>query len=67
MRVIKTQAAPQAIGTYSQAIACGETIYLSGQIALDPVTGELCSSDIKEQIDQVIRNLSAVCEAAGAV
>ncbi len=65
MRPINTEQAPAAIGTYSQAIQCGETVYLSGQIPLDPQTMELCSSDIKEQIEQVLKNLVAVCEAAG--
>ncbi|WP_392537618.1 RidA family protein [Legionella sp. 227] len=65
MRPINTKLAPEAIGTYSQAIQCGDTIYLSGQIPLDPVTMQLCSEDIKLQITQVLENLSAVCEAAG--
>ena len=65
MRVIHTPLAPAAIGTYSQAIAVGNTVYLSGQIPLDPQTMQLCSEDIRAQIEQVIINLSAVCEAAG--
>lgn len=65
MRPIHTKLAPEAIGTYSQAIRCGETIYLSGQIPLDPETMQLCSQDIKLQITQVLENLAAVCEAAG--
>lgn len=65
MRPINTKQAPEAIGTYSQAVQCGDTVYLSGQIPLDPETMELCSDDIKQQIAQVIKNLSAVCEAAG--
>ncbi len=65
MRPINTKLAPEAIGTYSQAICCGDTVYLSGQIPLDPKTMQLCSDDIKLQINQVIENLSAVCEAAG--
>ncbi|KTD06197.1 L-PSP (mRNA) endoribonuclease [Legionella gratiana] len=65
MRPISTKLAPEAIGTYSQAIQCGDTVYLSGQIPLDPVTMHLCSDDIKLQITQVLENLSAVCEAAG--
>ncbi|KTC79046.1 MULTISPECIES: RidA family protein [Legionella] len=65
MRPINTKLAPEAIGTYSQAIQCGDTVYLSGQIPLDPVTMQLCSEDIKLQITQVLENLSAVCEAAG--
>jgi reactive intermediate/imine deaminase len=65
MQIINTKLAPEAIGTYSQAIRCGETVYLSGQIPLDPKTMQLCSDDIKLQINQVIENLAAVCEAAG--
>ncbi|MBI2785411.1 MAG: RidA family protein [Legionella longbeachae] len=65
MQAIHTKLAPEAIGTYSQAIQCGETVYLSGQIPLDPVSMQLCSDDIKLQITQVLENLSAVCEAAG--
>ncbi|MDI1351296.1 MAG: Rid family detoxifying hydrolase, partial [bacterium] len=65
MQPINTKEAPAAIGTYSQAIQCGETVYLSGQIPLDPKTMQLCSDEIKLQIEQVVTNLSAVCEAAG--
>lgn len=65
MQPVNTKLAPEAIGTYSQAIQCGDTVYLSGQIPLDPVTMQLCSEDIKLQITQVLENLSAVCEAAG--
>lgn len=65
MQPVNTPSAPEAIGTYSQAMKCGNTVYLSGQIPLDPVTMELCSDDIKAQIEQVLKNLSAVCEASG--
>lgn len=65
MQVIHSNLAPEAIGTYSQAIRCGETVYLSGQIPLDPKTMALCSESIKEQIAQVLKNMSFVCEAAG--
>ncbi|KTD22606.1 endoribonuclease L-PSP [Legionella londiniensis] len=65
MQVIQTELAPAAIGTYSQAIATGNVVYLSGQIPLDPKTGQLCSDEIRLQIKQVLDNLSAVCEAAG--
>lgn len=65
MQVIHTSEAPAAIGTYSQAIQCGHTVYLSGQIPLDPETMELCSDDIFLQIKQVLDNLEAVCKAAG--
>lgn len=65
MQAIRTNQAPEAIGTYSQAIRCGNTVYLSGQIPLEPQTGQLCSEEIGPQIEQVILNLAAVCEAAG--
>lgn len=65
MQAIHTELAPAAIGTYSQAVRSGNTVYLSGQIPLDPKTMQLCSEDIRAQIEQVLMNLSAVCEAAG--
>ena len=61
---IHTAAAPQAIGTYSQAIRCGDTVYLSGQIALDPATMQLVEG-IDAQIHRVFQNLQAVAAAAG--
>lgn len=63
--VIHSDAAPKAIGTYSQAVRVGDTVYLSGQIPLDPVTGELISGDIKAEIQRAFANLQAVCAAAG--
>jgi reactive intermediate/imine deaminase len=63
--VIKTDRAPAAIGTYSQAVRAGNTVYLSGQIPLDPDHGELVTGDIAVQIRQVFDNLRAVAEAAG--
>jgi len=63
--IIATDKAPQAIGTYSQAVKVGTTVYLSGQIALIPETMELQEGEIAERIHQVFKNLSAVCEAAG--
>ncbi len=63
--IIETESAPQAIGTYSQAIKVNNTVYLSGQIALDPITMELVSDDITEQINQVLTNLRAVANSAG--
>ncbi len=63
---IHTPRAPQAIGTYSQAIRAGDTVYLSGQIPLDPATGELVAGDMEAQVRRVFENLKAVCEAAGA-
>lgn len=62
---ITTAEAPAAIGTYSQAIKAGETVYVSGQIPLDPGSGEIVDGGIEAQIDQVFRNLKAVAEAAG--
>jgi reactive intermediate/imine deaminase len=63
--IIHTDNAPEAIGTYSQAVKTGNTVYLSGQIALDPEKMELVSEDFAEQAHQVFKNLSAVCEASG--
>jgi reactive intermediate/imine deaminase len=62
---IHTQSAPAAIGPYSQAIRAGNTVYLSGQIPLDPKTMELVKGDIRAQIRQVFDNLAAVAAAAG--
>jgi reactive intermediate/imine deaminase len=62
---VHTDEAPGAIGTYSQAIACGKTVYISGQIPMDPKTGALVPGGIDEQIHQVFRNLAAVAKAAG--
>ncbi|MCF2949147.1 RidA family protein [Paraglaciecola aquimarina] len=63
--VIHTDNAPAAIGTYSQAIKSGTTVYLSGQIPLVPETMQVISEDFAEQAHQVFKNVSAVCEAAG--
>lgn len=63
--VIHTDQAPKAIGTYSQAIKVNHTVYLSGQIPLLPDTMELVKGDMRAQITQVFKNLSAVCEASG--
>lgn len=64
-QIIQTEAAPAAIGTYSQAVRCGSTVYLSGQIALDPASMELRNATIEDEIHQVFTNLRAVAEAAG--
>jgi len=64
-QIISTPNAPAAIGTYSQAVRVGDTVYLSGQIALIPETMELAQGEIDVRIHQVFKNLSAVCEAAG--
>lgn len=63
--IIKTDKAPAAIGTYSQAVKVDRTVYISGQIPLDPATMLLVSTDIRAQIKQVFANLLAVAEAAG--
>ncbi|QTF92846.1 RidA family protein [Halomonas sp. BM-2019] len=66
--VINTDQAPAAIGPYSQAIKAGNTVYLSGQIPLDPATMEIVSEDFETQARQVFTNLKAVCEeAAGSL
>ena len=64
-QIIKTGNAPVAIGPYSQAVRHGDTVYLSGQIPLDPATMELVNGDINAQTHRVFLNLKAVCEAAG--
>jgi reactive intermediate/imine deaminase len=64
-QIISTDRAPQAIGTYSQAVRAGDTVYLSGQIPLDPATMTLVDGDIDAQIRRVFDNLAAVAEAAG--
>lgn len=63
--IIHTDSAPAAIGTYSQAVKVNNTVYLSGQIPLDPATMTLVEGDIRDQIKQVFKNLLAVCEASG--
>lgn len=63
--IIRTDAAPAAIGTYSQAVKIGTTVYLSGQIPLVPESMQLISEDFSEQANQVFKNLQAVCDAAG--
>jgi 2-iminobutanoate/2-iminopropanoate deaminase len=64
--VIATKNAPGAIGPYSQAVKVGNLLFTSGQIAMDPTTGELIAGDIKEQTRQVLENLKAILEAAGS-
>ena len=66
MRVIATDAAPKAIGPYSQAIATETLVFTAGQVALDPKTGELIGRTTVEQTEQVFANLEAVLTAAGA-
>lgn len=64
-QIISTDQAPAAIGPYSQAVRNGNTVYLSGQIPLDPETMELVAGDMRAQIERVFANLRAVVEAAG--
>ena len=63
---IHTEKAPAAIGPYSQAIVCGGLVFTSGQIAIDPVTGNVEAKTIEEQTEQVCKNLSEVLKAAGS-
>jgi len=63
---IQTERAPQAIGPYSQAIKAGGFVFCSGQIPTDPATGQFVEGGIAEQTEQVLKNLSAVLEAAGS-
>jgi reactive intermediate/imine deaminase len=65
-QIISSDGAPKAIGTYSQAVRAGDTLYVSGQIPLDPASGELASRDMEGQIRRVFENLKAIIEAAGA-
>ncbi len=66
MEIVETKAAPAPIGPYSQAIRAGGFLFLSGQIPIDPATGALAGGDIGIQTSQVLKNLSAVLEAAGS-
>jgi len=66
MREVRTDAAPAPVGPYSQAVVHGGVIYCSGQIPLDPATGEMIEGDIEAQTRQVFENLRAVLEAAGS-
>jgi reactive intermediate/imine deaminase len=64
-QIISTPDAPKAIGTYSQAVKVGNTVYISGQIPLDPATGQLVSGDIEAEIRRAFDNLKAIAVAAG--
>ncbi len=66
MKHIQTAKSPAAIGPYSQAVASGNLLFTSGQIALDPETGEVVAGGIEEQTERICKNLSAVLEAAGS-
>lgn len=63
--IISTENAPGAIGPYSQAVKTGDLVFCSGQIPIDPQTGDFVSGDVGEQTEQVLRNLNAVLKAAG--
>jgi 2-iminobutanoate/2-iminopropanoate deaminase len=64
-QVVSTDRAPKAIGPYSQAIRAGNTLYVAGQIALDPATGEMVAGGIRTQTHQVLKNIGAILDAAG--
>ena len=66
MKIIHTDAAPAAVGPYSQAVISGGMVYTSGQIALDPATGEMVGKDVTEQAHQVLKNVAALLNAAGS-
>ena len=66
MKDIYTEKAPAAVGPYSQAVVINGLVYTSGQIALDPATGELVGKTIEEQAEQVMKNLISILEAAGS-
>lgn len=63
--IVSTERAPRAIGPYSQAVRSGQFLFASGQIPIDPATGEFVAGGIAEQTEQVMRNVSAILEAAG--
>ena len=63
-KIIFTERAPKAIGPYSQAVSAGGFTFVSGQVAISPETGDLINSSIKDQAEQVIKNLTAICEEA---
>ena len=65
MKIVSTNNAPGAIGPYSQAVIAGGMVYTSGQIAIDPATGNMVEGGVKEQTEQVCKNVKALLEAAG--
>ena len=65
LKKVSTEKAPAAIGPYSQAIVCGDMVFTSGQIGIDPTCGEITGRDVREQTEQVMQNLCAVLVAAG--
>jgi len=64
-KIITTENAPKAIGPYSQAVEANGTLYISGQVALNPATSKLVEGGIREQTDQVLKNITAILEEAG--
>ena len=64
-KIIKTDKAPQAIGPYSQAVEIDNTLYISGQVPINPETGKVVEGGIKEQTDQVMKNIGAILKEAG--
>ncbi len=65
LQAIHTKGAPKAVGAYSQAMLCGNMLYTSGQIGLNPVSGEMVADDVASQAEQVVKNLTAVIHEAG--
>jgi 2-iminobutanoate/2-iminopropanoate deaminase len=66
LRAVATRGAPEAIGPYAQAVACGGFLFLSGQVPIDPATGDLVRGTVQEEVARVLGNLSAVLRAAGS-
>jgi 2-iminobutanoate/2-iminopropanoate deaminase len=64
-KIISTDKAPKAIGPYSQAVEANGVLYISGQVPINPSTGKIVEGDIKEQTEQVMKNIGAILEAAG--
>ena len=64
-KIINTDKAPKAIGPYSQAVLAGNTLYISGQVPIDPATGKLAEGGITEQTEQVMKNIKAILDEAG--
>ena len=64
-QIIKTDQAPAAIGPYSQGVRIGDFLFTSGQIALDPATGEMCSGEIEQETEQTLQNIEAILKAGG--
>lgn len=65
MKIIATQRTPSAIGPYSQAVRCGNLLFISGQIPIDPQTGELIQGNIEKQVERIFKNMEAILDSAG--